>query len=241
MKLKFVILFLSLVVFGYAQTEQMIPSLDGVLIHGKLYESTVQNSKVMLLCHQAEYSKGEYNETAPKLKKMGYTCLAIDQRSGLSVNGDVNLTARNAKDRELPTTFDDAEQDIRSALYFLFEKYERKIILFGSSYSAALVLKIAASEKDKVEMVVVFSPGEYLHDEKTVNKSLQKLDMPVFITCSQEEIKSTTTLLDGVDNKKMVFFKPTKEGKHGSKALWASNSNSKEYWNALTEFLNPKK
>lgn len=241
MKFKAIIGFICLFTIGFSQTEQVIPSLDGVLIHGKLYESTVQNSKVILLCHQAEYSKGEYNETAPKLKKMGFTCLAIDQRSGEAVNGDVNLTARNAKDRELPTTYDDAEQDIRSALYYLYERYERKIILLGSSYSAALVLKIAASEKDKVEMVVAFSPGEYLKDDKIVNKSLQKTDMPIFITCSQEEIKTTTPLLDGVDNKKITFFKPTKEGKHGSKALWSSNSNSKEYWNALTEFLNPKK
>jgi hypothetical protein len=241
LKLRFFILFFSVLAFCNSQTDQVLPSLDGVLIHGKLYESKTQGAKIMLLCHQAKYSKGEYKETAPKFNKMGFTCLAIDQRSGEAVNNDVNLTARNAKDQGLPTEFEDAEQDIKAALYFLFEKYGKKVTLVGSSYSSSLILKIAASEKDKVDMVVSFSPGEYFKDDKIINKSLQKLEMPVFITCSQEEIKNTTSLLDGVDNKKMVFFKPAKEGKHGSKALWENNSNNKEYWKALTEFLKPSK
>ncbi|MFO0355363.1 MAG: alpha/beta hydrolase [Sphingobacteriaceae bacterium] len=241
MKLRFFILFFFVLTFCNSQTDQVMPSLDGVLIHGELYESKNPNGKVMLLCHQAKYSKGEYKETAPKFNKLGYTCLAIDQRSGEAVNDDVNLTARNAKDQGLPTEFENAEQDIKAALYFLFEKYGKKIILVGSSYSSSLILKIASEEKDKVEMVVSFSPGEYFKDDKIINKSLQKLETPVFITCSQEEIKNTTALLDGVDNKKMVFFKPAKEGKHGSKALWENNSNNKEYWKALTEFLKPSK
>ncbi len=38
----------------------------------------------------------------------------------------------------------------------------------------------------------------------------------------------------------MVFFKPKKEGKHGSKALWSNNPDNKEYWEALTKFLKTK-
>jgi len=132
MKLRFFILFFFVLTFCNSQTDQVMPSLDGVLIHGELYESKNPNGKVMLLCHQAKYSKGEYKETAPKFNKLGYTCLAIDQRSGEAVNDDVNLTARNAKDQGLPTEFENAEQDIKAALYFLFEKYGKKIILVGS-------------------------------------------------------------------------------------------------------------
>jgi len=223
-----------------AQVDQIIPAPDNVLVHCKLYESKEANPKIMLLCHQARYSKGEYIETAPKFNKLGYTCLAIDQRSGEGVNKDVNQTALMAKQLGLGTDFEDAETDIKAALYFLYGKYNKKITLMGSSYSSALVLKIAASEKDKVESVISFSPGEYFKDTTIINASLKKLSIPVWITCSKEEVAQTETLFKGVENKQLVFFKPEKEGKHGSKALWENFKDNKEYWESLKEFLKKK-
>lgn len=221
----------------HAQKEEIFPSLDGLMIHAHLYESDVKETKVMLLCHQARWSKGEYKETAPKFNKMGYTCLAIDQRSGDSINGVINQTKVDAVAEGKSTEFEDAEQDIKAALYFLYEKYGKKVTLVGSSYSSALVLKVAADEEEKVEKVISFSPGEYFSDPHIINKSMKKLEIPVYITCSKEEIKETTPLFDGVLNKKAVFFKPSKEGRHGSRALWNNYKHNKEYWESLTKFL----
>ncbi len=223
-----------------AQVDQIIPAPDNVLVHCKLYESKESNPKIMLLCHQARFSKGEYIETAPKFNKLGYTCLAIDQRSGEGVNKDVNQTTLMAKQLGLGTDFEDAETDIKAALYFLYGKYNEKITLVGSSYSSALILKIAANEKDKVESVISFSPGEYFKDTTIINASLKKLSIPVWITCSKAEIAQTETLFTGVENKQLVFFKPEKEGKHGSKALWENYKDNKEYWESLKEFLKKK-
>ncbi len=222
----------------FSQKTELFPSLDGLMIHGTLYEVNGKSKGIILLCHQARYSKGEYKETALKFNKMGFTCLAIDQRSGNEVNGVVNETAKQAKEQGLPTSYLDTEQDIKAALFFLYEKYQRKIILLGSSYSAALTLKIGSEEKEKLESLIAFSPGEYFDEKGIVNGWNKKIDLPVFITCSKNEIASTTPLMDGVDNKKLVYFKPKKEGIHGSSALWSSTSNNEEYWKAISEFLN---
>lgn len=240
MKLKLAAFLVFAFLFGVSQKEVLLPSLDGLLIHSKLYVTDSKEEKIMLLCHQARYSKGEYKETAPKFNKLGYTCLAIDQRSGDSINRDINQTALQAKQQGKPNDYEDAEQDIKGAIYYLYNTYNKKITLVGSSYSSSLIIKIAAEEKDKVEAVVSFSPGDYFKEENIIKNSLKKLDIPVFITCSKEEIPETENWLKGVENKKITFFKPEKDGKHGSKALWNNNPNNKEYWKALTAFLKTK-
>lgn len=234
------LLFIVICTSFKAQVDQIIPAPDNVLVHCKLYESKEANPKIMLLCHQARFSKGEYIETAPKFNKLGYTCLAIDQRSGEGVNKDINQTALMAKQLGLGTDFEDAETDIRTAIYFLYSKYNQKITLLGSSYSSALIIKIAATEKDKVEAIISFSPGEYFKDTTIINTSLKKLDIPIWITCAKNEIPQTETLFKGVENKRLLFFKPEKEGKHGSKALWENYKDNKEYWESLKQFLNKK-
>ena len=220
-----------------AQSDLMISSLDGLAIHAKLYEAKTEKMKMMLLCHQARYSKGEYKETAPQFNLLGFTCLAIDQRSGDSINNDINGTAKNAKLKGKATNFEDAEQDIKAALYYLYNQYGQRVILVGSSYSSSLILKIAAEEKDKVEAVISFSPGEYFNDPTLIQRSLKELKIPVFITCSKSEIKETKKLIRNSENQLITFFKPKKAGKHGSKALWADNANHEAYWQALQEFL----
>lgn len=227
--------------FCAAQQNEIFPTQDGVLVHGKFYYSDAAETKMMILCHQARYSKGEYQETAPKFNKLGYTCLAIDQRSGDKVNDDVNQTAEHAKKMGLPAEFEDAETDIRAAVQYLYGKYNKKITLMGSSYSAGLVIKVASLEPDKVEAVVAFSPGEFFKDTSMVRENLKKLNIPVWITCSKEEIVDTEKLLKGIDSTNITFFKPKTEGKHGSKALWKNNPDNKDYWESLNAFLKPKK
>ena len=220
-----------------SQTQINFPSTDKVTVYGNLYESTTKDAKIMLLCHQAGYSRGEYNETAPKFNTLGYTCLAIDQRSGETVNNVTNLTAADAKSKNLPTTYLDAEQDIIAAVNYLFAKYGKKIILVGSSYSSSLIIKVAASQTQKVESIISFSPGEYFDDQTLITNNLKQLTIPVYITCAKDEISDTQKLMIAPTSKNITFFKPKQAGKHGSKALWAKNSNNKEYWDSLLNFL----
>src|SRR4030095_9224090 len=163
---------------SHAQLTLTFPSRDSVQVTADWYPVEI-DMPVILLCHQNRFSRGEYKETAVKLNTFGFNCLAIDQRVGDTVNGVPNETAARAKAKKLQPVYADTEKDILAALDFLYVKYNKKIILMGSSYSASLVLKIAATD-NRVLAVIAFSPGEYFPDKKFVAKSISGLRKPVF-------------------------------------------------------------
>jgi dienelactone hydrolase len=210
-------------------------SLDGLVISGNSY---FQNDSLpcILLCHQAGYSKDEYKETAPKFEALGFNCLAIDQRSGDEVNGIKNETAERAKQQGKPTSYLDAEQDIRAALNYLYEQTKKPIILVGSSYSAGLVLKIATGNP-LVKAVIAFSPGEYYGDKLHLAESIKTLDKPVFITSAKSESKDAKVIFDAIASKQKTFFEPVSPGVHASRCLWETTDDYKEYWTAVEKFL----
>ena len=212
------------------------PSKDGLTITADLYK--IEHDKgFIVLCHQAGYSRGAYLETAKKLNELGFSCMAIDQRSGSSANNITNETAKLAKQKGLPTDYLDAQQDIEAAIDYAYGlNNNQSIFLVGSSYSASLVLLIATNN-DKVKAVASFSPGEYL---KGVNlaKSIAAISIPVFVTSTKSEIGQTVGVIKNINPDSVTHFKPSVAGIHGSRALWASTDGNETYWNAFTDFLN---
>jgi dienelactone hydrolase len=229
----------SLFLFSFiicAQETITFPSKDGIDITADQYISN-DTLPYMILCHQAGYSRGEYSQTALRFQKFGYNCLAIDARSGKEANGIINETAVLAQKNKKSTNYLDAEQDILAAIDYAFKKSNKKIILVGSSYSASLVLKIAATN-DKVKAVLAFSPGEYFGDKLNLKETIKTLDKPVFATSSKEEAPSLSDLMKGIKSSNKTQFTPSSEGDHGSKALWKNpGSNYHEYWLALFMFM----
>lgn len=222
--------------FSSAQLKLTFPSKDGLTITADWYPVS-SNFPVILLCHQNRFSRGEYVETALRLNKLGFNCLALDQRAGFEVNGVKNETAEAARLKKKDVSFVDAEQDIVAAVDFLFEKYNRPITILGSSYSASLALKIAA-ENSKVSSVIVFSPGEYFEDKKYTAKHIPSLIKPIFATSALAEADFVTDLLKDVNSRIKIQYIPSSKGDHGSKVLWAESPYNHEYWIALMSFLN---
>ncbi len=210
------------------------PSKDGLMISADLYEVNGKKPTI-LLCHQAGFSRGEYKETALKLNKMGYSCLAIDQRSGKEVNGVINETAQRAKDKGLSTKFLDARQDIEAAIDYLYEMNGNKpVLIVGSSYSASLVLLIGKGNS-KVKAIASFSPGEYLKGI-SMKDNMQGYLSPIFVTSSQKEIQQVKDL--HISTKfEYNHFQPSFEGIHGSRALWETTEGNEKYWEAFEVFL----
>lgn len=211
-------------------------SKDGLLITADLYK--IKDSKGMiLLCHRSHCNRAEYRETAPKLNALGYSCLAIDQRSGMKVFGEVNETKNRAKAQNLPTGYLDAQQDIEAGIDYAYTINDNEpVVLFGSSYSAALSLRIA-KDSDKVQSVVVFSAGEHLKGVDLAAE-ISGISVPVFATSAKREIKETSDVLKHVESKWVTQFNPKEEGFHGSKILWESVKGYEKIWEALSNFLN---
>ncbi len=213
------------------------PSLDSLPVTANLYQS-IDDAPVIVLCHQARFNKFEYTKIAETLSKNGFTCLAIDQRSGGPIVETFNETMVAAVAAGKPVDYLDAEQDIIAAVNFMAKKYNKKVILWGSSYSSTLVLYVAL-ENDNVAAVISFSPGDYFIEEKgSLKEKLGKLTKPMFVTSSKEEAVELTGMLEKVKmGKSMIHFVPNSAGAHGSRALWKTDLNNGEYWAAINAFL----
>jgi pimeloyl-ACP methyl ester carboxylesterase len=218
-----------------AQTTITFLSKDSVTITADLY---IINDTLpyMVLCHQADYSRGEYKETATKFTRFKYNCIALDARSGNKVNGVINQTALSAKEKNKPTSYLDAEQDIISAIDYAYKQSNKKVMIVGSSYSASLALKIG-TVNDKVNAVIAFSPGEYFGDKLNLKNTIASFDKPLFVTSSKEEAQAVSVLIKDIKSQKKQQFIPQKNGVHGSKALWKKNPDFLEYWEALAMFM----
>ena len=235
---KIIVLFaLSLSLYSFGQTIVEYPSKDKLLITADLYE-TENTDTFILLFHQAGSSRGEYQEIAPKLNALGYSCLAVDQRSGNVSNGIKNQTKQRAKQQGKKTKYIDAFPDIEASVAYIKEKYApKKIIIWGSSYSSSLVLKYAGEYPTAVQAAISFSPGEYFGSKNFIAESAQHITAPTFITSSRGERKSWSTINENIASEKKQTFVPKGSGNHGSKALWSSKPDHKEYWEAVTAFL----
>lgn len=218
-------------------------SQDGVKITADTYYiNDNPNSPVIVLFHQAGWSRGEYLEIAPKLNQLGFNCIAVDLRSGKSINNIDNLTAQHAKEIKKKTRYIDALPDIISSLRYINDQFpESSIIAWGSSYSAALVLHVAGSHPDLVDGTLSFAPGEYFSKQGKSNTWIQEsastITTPVFITSARNEEKNWSAIYNSIQSNKKTSFLPSTTGNHGSRALWSSFADSEDYWKAVISFL----
>ena len=219
-----------------AQKTITFPSLDGLPVTADLYESK-NTDPYLILFHQARFSRGEYKETAEKLVKLGYNCLAVDLRSGDEVNYVKNKTAEAAREKGLPTEYADAKQDMQAAIEYAYKLSKKNVVIFGSSYSASLSL-LLAKENSHVKAVIAFSPGEYFNKENMVRDAIEGLSKPIFAASSASEFSYMKEMFTKVMPNNLTLFKPAKgKGEHGSKVLWQNNPDSSEYWLSLMLFF----
>ncbi|NRB76086.1 MAG: alpha/beta hydrolase [Verrucomicrobiales bacterium] len=220
------------------------PSSDRVTITGDLYlASENKQTPFILLFHQADSSRGEYSEIAPKLAAEGFNCLAIDQRSGGTNQGIDNATLKSAEAAGVRTGFPDALPDLLAAAKYARNNHaEGPIIAWGSSYSAALVLKLAGDYPSGFAGVLAFSPGEYFGSfgmsERWIQTSAKNITAPAFVTSAKNEEPQWRPIFDAIPatTVKTSYLPPTK-GQHGSKALWAEFPDHEGYWDAVMQFL----
>ena len=241
--LAFVLLLAPLVTMASGSETVTFESEDGLLMTADIY-APYKNGEapVIVLFHQAGWSRGEYGEIAPWLNTLGYNCMAVDQRSGEIVRGVKNETARRAARENRTTGYISALPDIKAALAYARRHYgEDGVIAWGSSYSAALVLEIAGNSPALVDGVLAFSPGEYFERAgKTaswIQDSAQHITVPVFIASSRSEADEWAAIFTAIKSGNKTAFIPATEGRHGSRALWSKYPDSDAYRGAVQAFL----
>lgn len=135
------------------------PASDGVTIHATWFRSPRPSQGIILAFHQGGASGvGEYGPVAERLTREGFDVLAVDQRSGGSRFGGQNRTVAARQGRS--SGFCEVAEDLEGAILFARkEAGSRPLILLGSSYSGALVLRAAAQRPEGVTAVLAFSPA----------------------------------------------------------------------------------
>lgn len=229
--------------FHVLKTDIQFKSLDGLPITASISEIS-ESAPYILLCHQAGYSRGEYIETQEWFNSIGYNTLAIDQRAGDKVNGVMNETAAAAESKGMEMSYEEAEQDIRAAIAHishLIAGPDRPIFLLGSSYSAGLVLKIAADSiftfNNQISGILSFSPGEYYPKYGRIAPLLAGLRVPCFVTSSKSELANLEIFVTNIPDSLLNLYPPKTESIHGSRALWTTFPEHVECRKAVEQFL----
>ena len=236
MKLLLTGLALSLFFMQGSKEKVTFESDDGVVITADQYQINKEYPYIILF-HQAGSSRGEFNEIAEKLLKFRYNCLAVDLRSGDNSNFVRNETALSARELSKPTRFMDARQDIRAAIDYAYSLNPKEIILFGSSYSASLVM-LEGEQNSHVKAMISFSPGEYFGDDLRMESSLDSISKPLFVAVTQREFPYVNQMIGHLSSDVYTLFQPEGQGVHGARALWEDNASKDEYWLALLLFIN---
>lgn len=236
MRAPLLLIFFIIAVKGYGQRTVTFSSEDNLNITADLYLKD-KDLPFIILFHQANSSRGEYIETAHRLLKLGYNCLAVDLRSGKEINYIPNLTAVDAAEKKIPTTYLDAEKDILASIAYIKSISSRKIVLFGSSYSASLVMKTANHNAD-ILSVIAFSPGEYFQPKLILKDAIAGYDKPIFVASTTKEKPFVQELISDIPEELLTLYVPKEsEGVHGSKALWENQPGSEEVWLSLLLFF----
>ena len=213
---------------------------DGLAITGELTRPAGDATTAIVLFHQAGSSRGEYQTIAPKLAEKGYLVLAIDQRSGNAFTGVANETAKRARAAKKATGYTDAIPDLQAAAaYARGPLGAAKVIVWGSSYSAALALALAGQDAGFADGVLAFSPGEYFRGDPSIKDNAANIAVPVFITAAKSEAREWSAIFKAIpDTTPKTGFVPEGLGVHGSSALIPNRSpNEAEYWSAVEAFL----
>ena len=139
-------------------SEVTFTAVDGETVYADLHLSNQnENQPFIILFHQAGANgRAEYANIIPKLTTKGYSLLVVDQRSGGERFGGEN---RTVKARGEKTDYCAAYPDMEAALTYAKIKSNGSIFAWGSSYSAAMVLKLASEHADDLAGVLSFSPA----------------------------------------------------------------------------------
>lgn len=229
-----------------AQQDVVLTASDGVKVYGTYYSAAGADRPIILLFHQAGSNRWEYAPIAPKLVAAGFSCLAIDQRAD-----EDSDPARQMWGRENETiahlgkhaTFVDALKDLEAALTWARARDpHRKVIIWGSSYSASLVFLLAAKHPGEIAGLLSFSPGEYFPDKHMVEDAATKVTIPVFVTSAKDssEIAAARAIVDAVRTEAMrTLYVPTVAGVHGSSTLRTDRDpqGAASNWQAVLAFL----
>jgi pimeloyl-ACP methyl ester carboxylesterase len=214
---------------------------DGAKLHADIHPGAAgPGAPVLLLFHQGGGdARGEYAPIIPQLLTHGFNVVAVDLRGGGDRFGTPNRTVDNWKGQKV--TYCDEYADVHAALRYLdTTELTGKRVLWGSSYTGALVIRLAAEHPSAVAGVIAFSPAargpmESCRPELYVDR----ITVPLLVVRAKAEVAALVDDLQRLVERRGGTFHVAVPGAHGSSALVSSRvgDNVEETWSVVWRFL----
>ena len=213
---------------------------DGTPVFGELHGDPENARALLLLFHQGgANAHAEYSAIIPRLLRNGYAAIAVDARAGGNVLGGLNRTmAAVGGDPH----YCDAYPDLVAVL-----EHGRSVagglpvIAWGSSYSGALAMRLAAEHPDDLAALLAFSPagGEPM-GACPADAFAADLSIPTFLLrpASEAELDHVAEQIRSFEERGFRTHVAT-PGRHGSSMLNPERveGDVEPTWEAVLEFL----
>ncbi len=213
-------------------------SKDGIKLYADIYDSKKgKSAPLIMLFHQGGGDvRGEYATIIPKLLKQGYNVMATDVRQGGKRFG-TNRTMANIKQEY---GYCDAYSDLEAALdQAKSQGFTGKKIAWGSSFTAALVFRLAKERGNDLAGILGFSPasGGPMKDCKP-SLFASGVKIPALGIRPRREMR--TGVIQFAEFKKHgIQTYVAENGVHGSSMLVESRvkGDTKDHWKVVLEFI----
>jgi pimeloyl-ACP methyl ester carboxylesterase len=186
-----------------------IEAADGATLTARFYPPETSPAPGVLLLHMWQRQKGDWASFASRLQQEGYAAMTLDLRG----HGASEGTAAGTLDQRLWT------DDIVRAWTVMAEQpsvdVERTAIV-GASIGANVALRAAAFE-DRVQAVVLLSPGLDYHGITTLEAMTEYGDRPALIVASQEDAYAAESAEELAQGGKVLTLYPGSG--HGTELL----------------------
>lgn len=219
-----------------------LETADGITIFGDIHEPEhIKRPPLILAFHQGGGdARGEYTPIIPRLLSEGFAVMTIDQRQGGNVFEGTNRTVAALPDG-VEYGFCDAYPDLEAALDYARKQSFGRIIAWGSSYSAALAIRLAADHSEELDRVIALSPasGDPMTGCQPVEPA-SRLSIPALMIRPEREAAIDFVAADLQAYREMgheVYISPG--GSHGSSILVEERTGAPtdEAWEVVLAFL----
>ncbi|MEM6556734.1 MAG: alpha/beta fold hydrolase [Pseudomonadota bacterium] len=211
-------------------TDITVEAADGVTVFGTIYFGSLpETAPLILLFHQGgSNARAEYEPLIPWLNEAGYRAIGWDLRPGGDIFGLNNRTV----DAMLPAkaqSYCEGYPDMQAALEASLALGQTDdAIIWGSSFSAALVFHLAADAPDQVSRVIAASPASGPPMAECLARArLDDLTVPAFVLRPASEMQGESAqaqkaLMEAAGIPVLVL----EDGVHGASMLVDSRTES---------------
>jgi alpha-beta hydrolase superfamily lysophospholipase len=230
---------ITLLSFAYGQEEVLFLADDGVMVFADYYSAHAERPRAVIVSfHQAGSNSAEYPTIAPRLLEDGFEVMAVDLRLGGCKFGETNRTMAGLTGPVM--SFAAVLPDMRAAIAYVQRKRPTvPTIVWGSSYSAGLVIALASERLPSVSAVLAFSPVDLLGEGEVIYQATL-VNVPAFITYAPAdgERNLAKSIADAMAPSLAMLDEPV-IGIHGSMTFdpQLNPAGAQDRWNSVSSFL----